>query len=103
MKDAASSVTLEVYDPCGGVETTQVHAPRLDSLAGKTICEISNASWEDRRTFSRVRELLQKRFPDLKVIPHIEFPMGSRQIDNDAIGEMVKKRGCDGAIVGNAA
>lgn len=96
-------VTLEVYDPRGVVETTQSHAARLDSLAGKTICEISNASWEDRRTFSRVRELLQQRFPDLKIIPHTEFPRGARQIDIDSIGEMVKEKGCDGAIVGNAA
>ncbi|MBI2906883.1 MAG: hypothetical protein HYX92_04425 [Chloroflexi bacterium] len=96
-------MTLEVYDPCGGVETTQVHAPRLDTLAGKTICEISNACWEDRRTFSLLRGLLRERFPDLRIIPHTEFPMGSRQIDIETLGEMVKAKGCDAAIVGNAA
>ena len=96
-------VTLEVFNPCGGIETTQLHAPRLDTLAGKTLCEISNASWEDRRTFARVRDLLQKRYPDLKIIPAAEFPMGTRSIDVDTIGDLVKEKGCDGAIVGNAA
>jgi hypothetical protein len=99
----SGSVTLEVFNPCGGIETTQLHAPRLDTLAGKTICEVSNASWEDRRTFARLRELLQKRIPDLKIIPAAEFPMGSRQIDNDNIGNLVKEKGAVGAIVGNAA
>ncbi|MBI2908979.1 MAG: hypothetical protein HYX92_15155 [Chloroflexi bacterium] len=99
----SGAVTLEVFNPCSGIETTQVHAPRLDTLAGKTICEVSNASWEDRRTFARLRDLLQKRIPDLKIIPAAEFPMGSRQIDNDNIGDLVKATGAVGAIVGNAA
>lgn len=96
------TITLEVYDPTGFLDTTQVHAPRLDTLAGKTICEVSNASWEDKRTFGRVRELLQKRYPDLRIMPLTEFPSGSRSIDVDNIGELVKAKGCDGAIVGNA-
>ena len=101
-KQTTSPLTLEVYDPCGALDTTQTHAPRLDTLAGKTICEVSNASWEDKRTFGRVRELLKERFPDLKVIPLTEFPSGSRYIDVDNIGDLVKEKGCDAAIVGNA-
>lgn len=102
MAQESSRVTLEVYDPCGALDTTQVHAPRLESLAGKTICEVSNASWEDKRTFGRVRELLQKRFPDLKIIPLTEFPSGVHYVDVDNIGDLVKAKGCDAAIVGNA-
>ena len=97
-----SPVTLEVYDPCSSIEATQDFAPRLDTLAGKTICEITNASWEDHRTFSLIREQLQKRFPDVRIIPFTEFPQGSRNIDADSIGELVKAKGADAAIVGNA-
>ncbi|MFC1861805.1 hypothetical protein ACFLX6_00720, partial [Chloroflexota bacterium] len=42
--------SIEVYDPTGTIEITQLYAPRLADLSGKTICELSNSSWEDRRT-----------------------------------------------------
>ena len=64
-KSANTPVTLEVFDPTGASEVTEVHAPRLDTLDGKTICEISQEpdgqSWEARRTFPFIRELLKKR------------------------------------------
>jgi hypothetical protein len=46
--------------------------------------------------------LLQKRFPDVKIIPYTEFPVGTRGIDDDKIGEIVKGRGCQAVITGNA-
>jgi hypothetical protein len=47
---AADPVRLEVYDPTGATEVTELHAPRLKTLAGKTICELWNDSWEGDRT-----------------------------------------------------
>jgi hypothetical protein len=92
---------LEVYNPCGNIEVANVHAPRLGTLSGKTICELSDGIWEHARTFPRIRELLQKRLPDLKIIPYSELPVGD--IDIEGIGEVVKGKRCDGVIVGNAA
>jgi hypothetical protein len=94
---------IEVYNPKGTTELTSKHAPRLRSLAGKTICELSNGGWEANRILPHVSELLQKQFPDIKIIPYTEFPVGREQIDVENIGELVKSKGCDGAIVGNAA
>jgi hypothetical protein len=99
---AADPVTLEVFDPTGAIEVTQLFAPRLADIHGKTICEVSNGSWEDRRTFPLIRELLQKQFPTTKFIPFTDFPVGSSKIDVDKIGDMVKQKGCQAAIVGNA-
>ena len=95
-------VTLEVFNPGGFVEATTSHAPRLPELSGKTICEISNGLWQDDRIFPLIRELLQKQFPAVKMIPYTEFPVGSDQIDIDEIGKIVKDKGCQAAIVGNA-
>ena len=103
---AAVPVTLELYDPTGAVEVTQLHAPRLADLHGKTICELSDGTWEDHRTFPLIRELLQKQFPTAKFIPYTEFPHGSGStgylIDDDKVAEMVKKKGCQAVITGNA-
>jgi hypothetical protein len=99
-----SKVAIEVYNPGGTARLTNVHAPRLDTLSGKTIGEVSNGSWEDSRTFPKIRESLQKRFPDARFVPYTEFPVDSTHIiDVEDIAELVKAKGCDGVIIGNAA
>ncbi len=102
MKGEISGACLEVYDPTGTIEMTEFYAPRLADLNGKTICELSIRMWEDSRTFPLMRELLQKRFPDVKIIPYTEFP-DAYDIEADVLSKMLREKGCDGAIVGNAA
>ena len=97
-----SGVSLEVYDPSGAIETTEVYAPRLASLNGKTICLLSNFRWESDRTFSVIQELLQRRFPDVNVIPYTEFPR-IYGVEADVLSKWLREKGCDGAVVGNAA
>ena len=99
---AAEPVVLEVFNPTGAIEVTETFAPRIDTLHGKTICEISNGAWEDHRTFPLVRELLQRQFPTAKFISYTEFPVGTSKIDNDKVAALVKQKGCQAAIVGNA-
>jgi len=103
---AADPVRFELYDPTGAVEVTQLHAPRLADLHGKTICELSDGTWEDHRTFPLIRELLQKQYPTAKFIPYTDFPHGSGSggylMDDDKVADMVKKRGCQAVITGNA-
>ena len=97
---STSPVTLEVLNPTGASEVTNVHAPRLTDLHGKIICELGNRSWEADRTFPVIRELLQERFPDAKIVPWSEFPVAS---DTSDISDILKKKGCQAVIVGNAA
>ncbi len=98
-----SAVALDVHSPTGSCEVKQRHARRLTDLNGKTICELSNGSWDDQRTFPFIRKLLQSRFPGLKIVPFSEFPIGSERIDNDSTIEMLLQKGCDALITGNAA
>jgi hypothetical protein len=97
-------VELKVYDPAGAREVTVLHAPRLNTLEGKTICELSNDGWQHDRTFPLIRELLQRQFPTVKIIPYTEFPRGrgAGEIDDDKTAKMVKDKRCDAVIVGNA-
>ena len=107
-ESSKASVTLEVYDPTGASEVTSLHSSRLDTLEGKTICEVSQEpdgqSWEARRTFPVIRELLKKRFPNIKIIPHSQFPdkPGTAEF-NGGIAKVGLENGCQGFIVGNAA
>jgi hypothetical protein len=97
-----SQIKLEVYNPAGAIRTGNQHAPRLDTLNGKTIGELGDGQWRDEKTFPIIRRSLQERFPDLKVIPFTEFPKGQFGIDSDLIGPIVKEKGCDAVIIGNA-
>ena len=107
---AAGSVTLKLYDPSGAFEVRQVFAPRLNDLNGKIICELSDGQWEDNRTFPVIREQLQRLHPTAKIIPYTEFPHessgsasgGGFAIDLDSTANVVKQKGCQAAIVGNA-
>jgi hypothetical protein len=99
-----SSVTLKVYNPTGTIETMQIHAPRLDTLAGKTICELSNGLWEYDRIFPAIREALQKQFPTAKIVPYTETIWLRSVIDNlDQVSKVVKEKECQAVIVGMAA
>ncbi|MBI4334680.1 MAG: hypothetical protein HY673_25785 [Chloroflexi bacterium] len=96
------NTTIEVYDPTGPLELTQTHAPRLDTLAGKTVGEVSNGMWEHDRIFPLIRRLLQERYPDIKFVPYTEFPEGSHEIQSERLGELAKQKGCQAVITGNA-
>jgi len=95
----AGPVTLELFDPTGAFEVTELFSARLDTLEGKTICELSNDSWEASRTFPAIRELLQNQYPTMTIIPYTEFPLDS---DTKDISDILMQKGCDAVIVGNA-
>lgn len=101
-KGPASITQLEVYHPTGETQLVQAHAARLDTLAGKTICELSNGEWGSQRIFPALRESLQQRYPDAKLIPFTEFPFGTEKIDQESTADMVVQRGCQAVITGNA-
>ena len=102
MKREEPVVSVQVYDPTGATEVVEHHAPRLKDLSGKTIGELSDRVWEDYRTFPRIRELMQRRFPDVKVIPYTEFP-SIYGVKAEVLSRAVEDKKCDAVIVGNAA
>ena len=94
--------SIGVLDPSGIIEISNFYAPRLASLNGQTICMLSNHGWESDRMFPIIRDLLQKRFPDVRLIPSTEFP-GLMDIEPESLPNLLNEKGCDGAIIGNAA
>jgi hypothetical protein len=94
---------MEVYDPSGSTEITQLHAPRLDSLDGKKIGLLSNDAWQAHRTLPLVGQMIKAEFPTAEIVPYEEFPMGNAVIDADATVVRARELGVDAVIVGNAA
>ena len=94
---------LKVYDPTGAMEITEVHAPRLDTLEGKVICELSNDTWQAHRVLPEVRRLLRERFPTAKFIPYTEVPLGNDGIDGEKAADLVARAGAHAVIIGNAS
>ena len=96
-------MVIDVFNPSGATEIIRPHAPRLDTLEGKTIYMLSNDSWQAHRTLPLVRELLQERFPTATIVPHTDFPLETAQIDSDEVADLVKEKGGQAVIIGNAA
>ena len=99
----------EVVSPAGkSVAERGFIAPRLDTLAGKTICEVSGGDTPFRCewSFPIIRDVLQKRYPDAKVIPYTEFPTISAQFLHPetkeetwaALRAALREKGCEGVI-----
>ena len=93
-----TTVTLEVLDPSGAYQVDYLFAHRVPDLSGKTLCEISNNIWQSWRTFPLTRELLQRQYPTIKIIPWDD----KRLVDWEKKPEVLKTLGCQAAIVGNA-
>ena len=96
-------VTLDFYDPSGGIEVTQQHAPRLDTLAGKRIGIVTNEQWQAFRTLPLIKQLFERDFPGTEVLPIDAFPQGNALIGEEETARLVKDSGVDAVIIGNAA
>jgi len=99
---AQTPFALKVYDPTGAFEVTQAFASRVTDLNGKTICEVTNSSWEAARTFPTIRELLQKQFPAAKFVSFDKLPTILTTSDIPNLESAVQAAGCQAVIVGNA-
>jgi len=104
MESTKGSVRLEVLKPFTEAAITAENAARLDTLEGKTICEVGGG-WGAARTFPIIRELLQKRFPSAKFIPYTELPQvpGSfaYKAEFDKAREAIREKRCNAVLIGN--
>ena len=96
-------VSIEFYDPSGGIEVTQPHAVRLESLSGKRIGFVTNEQWQAYRMLPLLKDWLERDFPDSEVLQLDAFPQGNGLIGEPETARLVKASGVDAVIIGNAA
>lgn len=96
-------IRLEFHDPSGALEVRQPHAPRLPALAGSRVGFVSNEQWQAYRMLPLLKSLLEADFPGIEVLPIDAFPQGNAVIGSEETSALVKSRGVDAVIIGNAA
>jgi hypothetical protein len=100
---------IEVISPLGlpGMQT-QAIAPRLESLAGKTIGEVYNHHFKGDQMFGLYRQLFKQRYPGVRVVPYTDLPASfvggdtayHRRVAQE-VAALAKSKGCDALISGN--
>jgi len=95
----------DVVWPLGRATVTPVSgAPRLTTLEGKTVCELSNYSYDPDRSFPVIEELLKKQSPNIKFINYEVFGNTHGKKEKEVIEALPGKLteyGCDAVISGN--
>ena len=94
---------LEFHDPAGSLGRSQPHAPRIETLAGKTIGFLTNEQWQAHRMLPLVKELIESDFPSARVLAVDAFPSGNAEIPKDSTAALVQQAGVDAVIIGNAS
>lgn len=102
---------LNVVSPVGEnvSETITSLAPRLETLDGKTVCEIWNGGFKADVMFPIIEQMLRERYPTVKMIPFTEFPTvtisslgsGKKAETLEAVRAALLTKGCDAVITGN--
>jgi hypothetical protein len=96
-------IRLEFHDPSGAIEVKRPHAPRVAALEGKRVGFVSNEQWQAYRMLPLLKSLLEADFPGAEVLPIDAFPQGNAVIGSEETAALVKARGVDAVIIGNAA
>ena len=85
-------------------------APRLDTLAGKTVGMVWNQAFNADITLPAIAEALKAKYPDIKIIPYTEMDAAMQAAGPDpedpkaemvALQAVLKAKGCDALISGN--
>src|SRR5688572_25238329 len=99
----------QVVSPLGeSTVKTAAMAPRLETLAGKTVCLVWNRSFKSDVTLLAIAEALRKQYPTIKIVPYSAMPMaplpeppGEPRKESEALQAAFKAKGCDAVIAGN--
>ena len=79
-------------------------ARRLNTLEGKTICEVSNRSFHSNETFPFIEKELTQRCPGIKFVRYENFGKidgAEEKRVNAELPDALKQNKCDAVIAGN--
>ncbi|MBW1766888.1 MAG: hypothetical protein JRJ02_04465 [Deltaproteobacteria bacterium] len=104
-----NEMLFEAVSPVGDIAIKTIHvSPSLNTLEGKTICELSADMYSYDVSFPVISEILKQRYEGVKILPHTEFPEITmmtpgpeyqKYVENQVA--MLKRKNCDAVILGN--
>ena len=97
---------FEAYWPRGELQQrTRSLAPRLDTLAGKTVAQLWDELFKGDEVFALLEEGLKARFPDIRFVSWREFGSTHGAMEKDALARLPQRLtelGVDAVISGMA-
>ena len=92
----------EVVSPLGRKAADMTEpATRLDTLEGKTICELWNMIFRGDMLFREIEEQLSRRYPGVRFVDFSEFGYthgGQEEATMASLADNLEKHGCDAVI-----
>jgi hypothetical protein len=92
---------LQMYDPAGALETSVLHAPRLERLDDAVICALSDHMWEANRILPELQRALAERHPNARFVSHADLP-DAYGANPDTLVTAVQDAGCQAVLVASA-
>jgi hypothetical protein len=82
--------------------------PRLNTLAGKTVCMVWNNAFKADVTLPAIAESLRNKYSDIKIVPYTEIDVATRSegresgaTESASLQTAYKEKGCNAVISGN--
>ena len=98
----AADPVYSVISPIGENTVKLIEmAPRLDTLANKTVCMVSNSAFKVNVTMPAIAKGLQAKYPGLKIVPYTEMATAFSGSNWEAKPGEYKTKGCDAVVTGN--
>ena len=100
----------KVLSPVGQKTADVLHAAtHFSDLNGKTVCELDGRGFRANETMPVIREMLKKRYPEVKIIQsgeiyspdHEDQAVKIRERSLEDLSNALLEKGCDAVITGN--
>lgn len=109
VRNASAEPVYSVVSPVGESTVKLISmTPRLNTLAGRTVCMVSNRSFKADIVLPAIGEQLKRIYPDIRIVSHTQLPIAplpstpaNPQQDAENLRLALKQRGCSVVVTGD--
>jgi hypothetical protein len=109
VQGGSAEPVYSVVSPIGESTVKMISlTPRLNTLAGKTVCMAWDRAFKADITLPAIAEQLKQLYPDIRVVSHTEMPVApmpstpdNPNKDAENLRAALKEHGCSVLVTGN--
>jgi hypothetical protein len=109
VRSGTAEPVYSVLSPLGESTVKMIEmTPRPKTLAGKTVCMVSNRAFKADIALPAIAEQLKKAWPDIRVVSHTQMPMAplpstpdNPQQDAEKLKLAMSQQGCSVVVTGD--